>query len=249
MPNSSAHRADPAARLTTVGFSTSIAAGSLRRGNRSPLRIGRFVTNVDLRLRQPGLGLALLTMTNDIDSPVKRGISEAAFFGLLALMVLAIIGVGIYFIGPLGSTNDVPHSLIPGPTQLLVPASPASPRYGPSEAGAVALVEKYFRLESAGQHGMACALESPAYLRSDAKHYSHGSCAAESRAVSAALASKGLAVRLIGTSVVSFSGDKATILTTVGVGTQVATEHIYMGYRAGRWWMTGGDDSGGDVGF
>lgn len=185
-------------------------------------------------------------MTHDSGTPAKRRISDTAFFGVLVVIVLVIIGVGMYLVGPLKSPSKAPLSSAIGANQLLAPTPSTS---GHAEAGALALVEKSFQLSSTGKEAAACALESPAYLRSDARRYPHGGCAAESRAVAAALAAKGLAVRLISTSVASFSGNKATILVTVGVGTQVATEHVYLGYRAGKWWMTGGDDSGGDVGF
>lgn len=137
----------------------------------------------------------------------------------------------------------------PSPTPSAVPASPGGQQTGTADPGAAAVVEKSFRLSLAGKFGASCALESPAYLKFDAQHYAHGSCEAESRADAKALASQGLSMHLTSTEVVSYAEGKATVLVTVTVGTRVVTEHVYVRYRAGRWWMTGADDSGGDLGF
>lgn len=189
-------------------------------------------------------------MTNDIDASIGvRRVSGAVFFSVLALMTLLIVAVGIYFLGPGGSASTAPPVSTPSPDQSQVPASPGAQHGGPTVAGAVAVVEKSFRLDLAGEFGASCALESPAYLRFDAQHYAHGSCEAESRADARTLASHGLSMHLTSTKVASYAEDNATILVEVTVGARVVTEHIYLRYHAGRWWMTGADDSGGDLGF
>jgi hypothetical protein len=171
------------------------------------------------------------------------------FFSVVALTTLLIIAVGIYFLGPGGSTSTAPLVSTPDPNQSQVPSSPGAQHTGPTKAGAVAVVAKSFRLNLAGEFGASCALESPAYLNFDAQHYAHGSCEAESRADAKALASQGLSMHLTNTKVVSYAEGRATILVEATVGARVVTEHIYVRYHAGRWWMTGADDSGRDLGF
>ncbi len=56
-------------------------------------------------------------------------------------------------------------------------------------------------------------------------------------------------MRLTSTAVASSGANKATILATLSIGTQVATETIYTQYHGGTWWLTGGGDSGRDLGF
>jgi len=192
-------------------------------------------------------------MTNDTDAPigVKR-VSDPVFFGLVVLMTLLIVAGGIYFLNRGGSSSAAPLApLAPtsGPSQSPVPSSPGAQHAGPTKARALAVVERYFQLGQDGRFRASCALESPAYLKFDSEHYAHGSCAAESRAVAKTLASQGLSMHLIGNKIVTYADGKATILAEVTVGTRVVTQHIYVRYHDGKWWLTGGDDSGGDLGF
>jgi hypothetical protein len=189
-------------------------------------------------------------MTNDTDAStgVRRN-PDPVFVSVITLSILLIVAVGIYLVSHGWSTSAAPLASMPAPNQSQVPSSPGAQPTGPTKAGAVALVEKSFRLGSAGKFGASCALESPAYLKFDAQHYAHGSCEAESRSDATTLASQGLSMQLTSTKVVSYAGGKATILLKATVGARVVTEHIYVRYHAGRWWMTGADDSGGDLGF
>ena len=111
----------------------------------------------------------------------------------------------------------------------------------------MAVVEENFRLNSEGRFAAACVLESEAYLRFDAQHYT-GGCEAGSRAVAEALTSQGISMQLTSTKVMSYAEDQATILVKLTLGAREVTEHIYTHYRAGKWWISGADDSG-DLGF
>ena len=200
-------------------------------------------------------------MTDETEGPQgTRRSSEALFFVAIALVMLVIIGGGIYLLRPASDGDAVP--LTPpstGPTAAQ--ASPASPSTSPtpstsasaqparSAAGALAVVEKAFRLSEAGQYAASCALESPAYLKFDAGHYPHGSCAAQQRADTAAFAAQGLSLHLTSAEVVASTEDTATVVAEVTLGSKVVSEHIYLRRHAGRWWMTGADDSGGDLGY
>jgi hypothetical protein len=182
-------------------------------------------------------------MTMDIGpSGGGKKISDRAFFGVVGVLALVALAVGGYFINR-GYENTTVTPVAVAPTNH----SQAPGR--PTSAGPVAVVRKYFRLASSGKFSASCALESPAYLRWDAQHYAHGSCAAESRADSAKLAAQGISIQLTGTHVVSITGSKATIMATATVGSQVVPQHIYLQKHSGRWLMTGGEDSGGDLGY
>lgn len=203
-------------------------------------------------------------MTEETGGPqATRRSSEARFFVAVALVMLVVIGGGIYLLRPAGD-GDAVSSMPPstGPTvQQVSPAAPStSPTTSPTStsadaqqaggaAGALAVVRKAFRLSEAGQYAASCALESPTYLKFDAGHYPRGSCAAQQRADSATFAAQGQSLHLTSATVVASTTDTATVVAVVTIGSRVVSEHIYLRHHAGRWWMTGADDSGGDLGY
>jgi len=180
-------------------------------------------------------------MTNDTGlSAGRKQISDKAFFSVVAVVALLAIAVGAYFINRGSQTTVTPVAAAP---------TNQAQNAGPQGAAAEAVVRKYLRLATSGKSRASCALESPAYLRFDATHYAHGSCAAESRAAEATLAAQGLSIQLVSTKVTSYTRGKATVLVTSTIGTQVLARHVYLQQRGGKWWVTGADDTGGDLGF
>lgn len=181
--------------------------------------------------------------------PRSSSVSDFAFLGILAFTLLAIMGAGIYFLGPLDGTDSAsaPSEPSPLPTQA-VPGSGA-PVDGSTRAGALAVVEEDFRLALARSYAAACALESPAYLAFDVQQFGAGGCAKGSRDAMSALDARGLSMQLDNASVFSFGSGRATVLVRVTVGAQALTERVYLRYHAGRWWITGGDDARGDLGY
>lgn len=199
-------------------------------------------------------------MTDETGEPQgTRRSSDALFFVAVALVMLVVIGGGIYLLRP-ASDGDAVSSTPPSTGPSVPQGSPAAPSTSPTStpaaaqqvkgaAGALAVVEKAFRLSEARQYAESCALESPAYLAFDAAHYAHGSCEAEQRADAGDLAAQGLSLHLTSAKVVTSTTDTATVVAEVTLGSKVVSEHIYLRRHAGRWWMTGADDSGGDLGY
>jgi len=184
-----------------------------------------------------------MSTDSDATNQVKRG-SEVIFYSFVALVALGTFAGAVYFLD--GTAEEAPSAA--GANRSLDSSRPAAADRGATKKAAVAVVEKQFRLFTAGEHRAACALESPAYLRFDAGQYSQGSCEAASRALSRTVASRGISIRLISPKVVSFGNGKATVLAKTGVGDQVVDAHFYLTYHGGRWWISGADDSG-DLGY
>ena len=178
--------------------------------------------------------------------PPRRG-NEMLFFGFIVILVVAVFGGAAYVLNTL-RTSD---SSAPGadPTVGISTRAQTSPHGAAgSRAAALAVVEKYFRLALSGQHKAACALESPAYRKFDARNYRQGSCEAASRAGEQGLAARGLSLKMISAKVGSFTPGEATIVLRLSVGSKHVTSNDYVQYHGDRWWITGSDDSG-DLGY
>ena len=178
-----------------------------------------------------------------LPDPPKRG-SEVAFYGLIAILMVAVFGGAAYFLGAFDSSKTKTPVAAPGPNH----SSSRSPGATGSKAAPVAVVEKNYRLTVAGKYGQACALESPTYLRFDAGQYSHGSCAAELGAVMGTVRSQGLSMKLTSTKLESFAEGQATVLAKFTVGSKASAATFYLQFHGTKWWITGGDDSG-DLGY
>ena len=186
-------------------------------------------------------------MSDDIvvPEPPKRG-NDVAFFGLVVILVMAVFGGAIYLKGAIGGSNDDAPPASPG---AKLPTSPSSSKPSGAEqskAAAAAVVRKYFQLALAGNHKAACALESPAYRRFDAR--TSGSCEAASRRAEQALEAHGLTMKFVSARIGSFAPGEATIVVELTVGSKTVSANDYVQYHGGKWWITGADDSG-DVGF
>jgi hypothetical protein len=182
----------------------------------------------------------------------NRRISDSVFLGIVAIITLLVVGVVIFLLRPGDDTSAAPPVSGPGPNQSLPRSSPplSSPTTklpGPPRAAAVALVKKYFQLSLSGEFEAACALESPAYAKFDSEHYP-GGCVGGARTASKALAAHGLAMHVTGATIVDYSGGSATILTDLKVGARSGSEYVYLTYHAGRWWISGSNDSR-DLGY
>lgn len=186
-------------------------------------------------------------MTDDSDpADGTKRISDSVFLGIVTIITLLVLGLVFFLLRPGDDTGAAPSVSGPGANHSLPQPSPTqsspSRRPDPPVAGAQALVRTYFRLSSSGQHEAACALESPAYRKFDAAHY-RGGCVGGSGAVTRALAAHGLSMQVTGTKVVDHGGGSATILTDLKVGTHTGSEYVYLVYHAGRWWISGSNDS------
>jgi hypothetical protein len=185
-------------------------------------------------------------MSDDFEAPEQgKRRSEAVFFSVVALVMLAVFAGAAYFLGAFDSSNTKTPAASPHSS---APSSPQANKARASRAAAVAVVEKNFRLALDGKYRAACALESPTYLKFDASNYSHGGCAGNLRADILALHSHGLSMKLTSTKVESFADGQATVLAKATVGSKATAQHIYLQFHGTKWWITGADDSG-DVGY
>lgn len=183
-----------------------------------------------------------------VPDPPENRRNDALFFGFVAILMIAIFGGAAYLLGAFGGSKDDVTPVAPAPHRTSKPPSGTGHGAAQSRAAALAVVEKNFRLALSGNHRAACALESPAYLRFDARNYSQGSCEAGSKALAEQLAAQGLSMTMTRAKVKSFAGGAATIAVSVTVGAKHVSERVYVQYHAGKWWITGADDSG-DLGY
>jgi len=188
-------------------------------------------------------------MTDDIavpDPPNRK--KEAAFYGFVAILMVAVFGGAAYFLGAFDSSKTKTPDTAPGPNLTSGPSSPTAHGPASSKAAAVAVVRKSFQLTEARKYAAACALESPTYLKFDAANYSHKSCAAELQAVSEQLRAQGISMQMKNMEVLAFGDGQARVLARITVGGKAAEVTFFLRYHGSRWWVTGGDDSG-DLGY